>query len=391
MSVRSVFRWGITSIFFLSSIFLIVGIGYSDILPVTEYNGQDDGQTETNLMKVKHLETPVNLKAVYMTSYVAGDKPLRTSVKKLADETEINSIVIDIKDYTGHIAFDVSVDLLKKFNSAIPRIPDIKDFLKELHDKDIYLIGRIAVFQDPLVAGKRKDLAVLSKTTGNVWKDYKGLSWIDPGAREYWEYILALALESYQIGFDEINFDYIRFPSDGNMKDISYPHSKDTKKTEVMKNFFSFMRDGLKDSGVVMSADLFGMTMTNTDDLNIGQSLESAIPYFDYISPMVYPSHYPTGFIGIKNPASKPYEVVRYSLDKASDRSSTTPQKIRPWLQDFNLGATYDAKKIRKQIQATYDAGFDSWMLWNAKSVYTRDALLPFWKEEDSQADTGQI
>src|SRR3989344_494239 len=144
-------------------------------------------------------------------------------------------------------------------------------------------------------------------------KDYKGLSWLDVGAPGVWDYIVLLAKESYALGFDELNFDYIRFPSDGNMKDIYYPWSDGYEKPEVLREFFSYLHDKLKLVGAVLSADLFGMTTTNTDDLNIGQVLEVALPYFDYIAPMVYPSHYPPTFIGLGNPAAHPYEVVRYS------------------------------------------------------------------------------
>ncbi|MEK9201846.1 MAG: putative glycoside hydrolase, partial [Patescibacteria group bacterium] len=136
-------------------------------------------------------------------------------------------------------------------------------------------------------------------------------------------------------------------------------------------------KDHLAGTGVVISADLFGMTTTNTDDLNIGQVLERTLPYFDYIAPMVYPSHYPKTFLGFSNPAEKPYEVIKYSLDSAVTRASTTPQKIRPWLQDFDLGAVYTKEMVRAQIQATYDAGLTSWMLWDAANTYTRGALLP--------------
>ena len=234
----------------------------------------------------------------------------------------------------------------------------------------------------------RPDLAVRRASDGGVWADYKGISWIDPGAKEYWNYLVKIGKESYNDGFDELNFDYIRFPSDGNMKDIKYPFTGTTTKAVMMKNFFSFLNDQLKPTGATLSADLFGMTTTNTDDLNIGQVLENALPYFDYIAPMVYPSHYPSGFLNYKNPASLPYEVVKYSLDKAVARTilaSTTPYKIRPWLQDFDLGATYTASMVRKQIQATYDAGLDSWMLWDAANTYTPGAVLS--NKEDSKTD----
>ncbi|TSC66851.1 MAG: hypothetical protein G01um101472_622 [Parcubacteria group bacterium Gr01-1014_72] len=210
-----------------------------------------------------------------------------------------------------------------------------------------------------------------------VWKDYKGVQWLDAGNHEVWEYIVRLAKESYTRGFDELNFDYIRFPSDGNMNDIFYPMSEGRVKAEVIREFFSYLRESLAGTSAILSADLFGMTTTNKDDLNIGQILEYALPYFDYISPMVYPSHYPATFLGFANPAANPYEVVKYSMDEAYRRASTTPLKLRPWLQDFDIGADYDAEKVRAQMKAVYDAGLTSWMLWAPSNRYTKDALLP--------------
>lgn len=327
---------------------------------------------------VTHINTPSRVKAIYMTNWVAGNKRLRNPLIKMADETEINSIVIDIKDYTGRIAFEVSDPLLKAYGAYENRIPDVKELIEELHNKNIYVIGRISVFQDHYMVGKRPELAVKRKSDGAVWKDFKGISWLDAGSKDVWDYIVALAKESYLVGFDELNFDYIRFPSDGNMKDIYYPWSNNRPKTEVLKEFFSYLRDKLDNLGAPLSADLFGMTTTNTDDLNIGQNLESALEYFDYVAPMVYPSHYPADFNGFPNPANEPYKMVKFAMSSAVGRAikaSTTPSKLRPWLQDFNLGATYTASMVRAQIQATYDTGLDSWMLWNASNRYTISAL----------------
>ena len=345
-------------------------------MPATEIYG---GRIAVEIPKIPpHISTPSQVKAIYMTNWVAGSKSLRESLVKIADETEINSIVIDIKDYTGRIPFEVSDSLLKKFGAYERRIDDIRNFIEELHKKNIYVIGRISVFQDHYLVGKRPELAVRRKSDGGVWKDFKGISWLDPGSKDVWEYVVALAKESYDDGFDELNFDYIRFPSDGNMKDISYPWSNGKQKTEVMREFFAYLREKLGGIGAPLSADLFGMTTTSSNDLNIGQNLEIALKYFDFVSPMVYPSHYPKNFNGYPNPATKPYEVVKFAMDSAVERArkaTTTPLKLRPWLQDFNLGATYDASMVRAQIQATYDAGLDSWMLWNASNRYTRSAL----------------
>lgn len=396
-----IFLGAVVLIFFLSYFTLpaIFTVRYDEIKMTV---ATSTPQKKVASFVATHLPTPPAVKGIYMTSWVAGSKELRNNLVKIADTTEINSIVIDIKDYTGKIAFAVDDPYLQEFNSVEKRIPDIRDFIATLHQKGIYVIGRISAFQDPQLVKLKPEWAVRRSSDGGVWKDYKGISWLDAGAKDVWRYLAAIGKESYRIGFDELNFDYIRFPSDGNMKDISYPFSDKKPKPEVLREFFAYLEKELHPTGAVLSADLFGMTTTNTDDLNIGQLLENALPYFDYVSPMVYPSHYPPRFMGFAKPAEKPYEVVKFSMDAAVKRAlatttlaallgqqpiSTTTKpflyrkqvfssaKIRPWLQDFNLGATYTAEMVRLQIQATYDAGLDSWMLWNASNRYTAAAL----------------
>ncbi len=348
--------------------------------------------------EVPHVSTPAAVKAIYMTSCVAATPSLRTNLVKLMDETEINSVVIDIKSFDGYLSFEPEDPALK---SAIGGcfVRDMKDFLKTLHDHNIYVIGRVAAFQDALQVKNHPELAVKKATaTSTVWRDHKGIPWIDASARKHWDYLIAISKEAYAIGFDEINFDYIRFPSDGNMKDISYPWSGDKKKSDVMRSFFEYLHARLEPTNIVMSADLFGMTTTNSDDLNIGQILENALPYFDYIAPMVYPSHYPKGFMNFSDPNEHVYEIVNHSMKVAADRTVATTTKVplpdsrigtstlyakpsfdvnklRPWLQDNNYPVPYTAEMVRAQIQATYDAGLNSWMLWNAGNRYTKAAL----------------
>ncbi len=326
--------------------------------------------------RATHLTAPQPLKALYMTSFVAGNKTRREALLSLVEKTELNAVVIDIKDYSGSISFPVTAPLLVAEEAAENRIPDIRDFIETLHGKGVYVIGRISVFQDPKLVAYRPDFAVTRASDSGIWRDRKGLAWIDAGAREAWNYTVALAKESYALGFDELNFDYVRFPSDGDMNDIAYPWSGERVKSEVLGEFFAYLASELKPLGATISADLFGMTTTNKDDLNIGQVLEVALRHFDFVAPMVYPSHYPANFIGIANPAAEPYRVIKYSLDRAWDRASTTPEKIRPWLQDFDLGADYTAEMVRAEMQAVYDAGFTSWMLWDPSNRYTQDALL---------------
>ncbi len=328
--------------------------------------------------EVTHIKTPTPVKALYMSGWVAGNKKLRDNLIKIINTTELNAVVIDIKDYTGRVSFNVENPALQAFNSSENRIPDIKEFIGTLHDKGIYVIGRISSFQDSYLVRTKPQYAVTDKA-GNVWKDHKKIAWLDVGAKPVWDYLVLIGQESYNYGFDELNFDYIRFPSDGNMLDIAYPFSQGKVKSVALKEFFSFLDTTFHEKGIPISADLFGMTTSNNDDLGIGQVLENALVHFDFVSPMVYPSHYPATFLGFAKPATRPYEVVKFAMDSAvkkAELATTTPSKLRPWLQDFSIGGvTYTPEMVRAQIKATNDAGLDSWMLWNASNIYSADAL----------------
>ncbi len=328
---------------------------------------------------VTHIKTPDVVKAVYLSSWAAATPSFRKNIGELIDTTEINAVVIDVKDYTGKIAFPVNNPELLAVGSSERRIRDIDAFLADLHSRNIYVIGRVAVFQDPFYSKKHPEIAVKRKSdTSITWSDKKGQTWVDAGNRKMWEYTALVAQESYARGFDEINFDYIRFPSDGNMKDIYFPASNGISKAETMKSFFMYLDTNVRQKGIPTSADLFGLTTTVNNDMNIGQVLENAAPYFDFIAPMVYPSHYPNGWNGFKNPAQHPYEVINLAMKGGVEKLKAIgedPQKLRPWLQDFDLGATYTADMVRAQMKAAADNGLDSWMLWDPSNKYTKAAL----------------
>jgi hypothetical protein len=371
---------------------------------------------------ITHVPLPSSVKAIYMTSCVAGTTSFRERLVELVKETEVNAIVIDIKDYSGTISFPPESDAWKPaWENARCGTSDMKQFIAELHEQGIFVIGRITVFQDPFYAPKHPELAVKRSDGVTVWQDHKGLSFIDVGAKAYWDHIIELAIESYNIGFDELNFDYVRYPSDGNMKDIAFVASMNGEygndKQANLEAFFQYLRDALDDEDRFTkvrhentgrnsktpwtSADLFGMTTTNTDDLSIGQVQERAAPYFDFIAPMVYPSHYPKTFLGFSDPNDHPYEIVYHAMSEGVGRmtSPTTPvegflhervgtstppvytkpvytaDKLRTWIQDFDYGGDYDAADVRTQIRASYDAGVNSWMIWAPSNIYTRAAL----------------
>ena len=382
---RRILVWigGIILLFFFFANFVVPYFGrisYQNSLSVVErFASAEAAVTE---IPVVHLPTPEPLKALYMTSCVAGTPSWRTSLKELIGRTELNAIVIDIKDYTGTVTFAA-----ENYGRGCT-VSDLKEFIRELHTSNIYVIGRISVFQDLYYSNLHPELAVKNKSDGGVWKDHKGISFIDVGAKPYWDYIIEISKQAYDLGFDELNYDYVRYPSDGNMENVFYAWSNaSSTKPEMLEGFFSYLHDNLQTSNIKTSVDLFGMTTTVESDMGIGQVLEKALPYFDYVAPMVYPSHYPSGWNGFANPAGYPYDVVHIAMSEGRKReqdwlalsnlSTSTPSKLRPWLQDFHLGATYDAAKVRAQIQATYDSGLTSWMFWSAANKYTEEALLP--------------
>lgn len=391
--------------------------------PQTEVPKEPEVVVDTRPV-VTHVPLPKQVKAIYMTSCVAGTPSFRTKLIDLIQETELNAVIIDIKDYSGTISFPAqSVSWQSAWQEARCGTRDMPQLIELLHDHDIFVIGRITVFQDPHYAPKHPELAVLRSDKVTVWKDHKGLSFIDVAAKPYWDHIIELAVDSYNIGFDELNFDYVRYPSDGNMTDTYYPQSSAGKygmdRQANLESFFQYLHTELSNderfatvrhentgratSTPWTSVDLFGMTTTNFDDLSIGQVQERAAPYFDFVAPMVYPSHYPSNYLGLGNPNDYPYKIVYHAMKTGADRmhSSTTPMqgflherigtstpalyqkptytgdRLRTWIQDFDYGGDYDAADVRAQIQASYDAGVQSWMIWAPSNIYTKAALLP--------------
>src|SRR3989344_8752396 len=230
---------------------------------------------------------PEYIKAIYLTNWSAGSAKKMVYVLKLMRDTELNAVVIDIKDFSGYVGYNTDLDLPKKYKAVELRIPFLNKMVKQLHDEGIYLIGRISVFQDQRLAIARPDLALHSSSTGAVWKDHKGLTWMDAAAVEVWDYNAAIAEEILDRGFDEVNFDYIRFASDGNLNDIRYPFWDEKKlKVNVLKECFRYLWEKLPEAK--LSADLFGLATISTDGVGIGQHLEYALPSFYAIAPMLY-------------------------------------------------------------------------------------------------------
>jgi len=338
--------------------------------------------TASSSVAVTHIETPDQVKAIYLSAWVAGSAKYREPLVKLIDTTELNAVVIDVKDSTGRISYYTGSKEVNDLGAPENRIANIRALTNMLHEKNIYIIGRVSVFQDPYMTKKNPSWAVTKKSDGTVWKDKKGLSFLDPAKKEVWDYTLRIAHDAYEAGFDEINFDYIRYPSDGNIKDINYRLAQGETRADNIEKFFIYLSENMKkDKDIPISADLFGLTTEVVDDLGIGQVWEKALPHFDFIAPMVYPSHYPSGYGGYKNPASYPYEVINKAISSAVNKTKAVPgqdiAKIRPWLQDFDMGATYTKDLVRAQIKAVNDNNLNSWMLWDPSNKYTPGALLP--------------
>jgi hypothetical protein len=335
-----------------------------------------------------HLH-PTTVKGIYVTAYTAGNQVRLDKIIDLIDRTELNAVVIDIKDYTGYILYDSHVPLAEQLHTTKNILGDVPALISRLHEHGIYVIARQTVFQDPVLA-KNNPIWAIRDVHGGLWRDRNGLAWVDASVTGVWDYNIAIAKEAAGLGFDEINFDYVRFPTDGNLKNMGFPKwDKKTPRSIVIKNFFKKVRESLSDA--TLSVDLFGLSAVNSDDLGIGQILENAFDYFDYVCPMLYPSHFASGFLGFENPAEHPYEVVKYATQMAllkkeyyKNALSFTGSvgklaKIRPWIQDFDLGAVYDEAMVRQQIDAVVDATqkeYVGFMLWSPSNFYTKEALI---------------
>lgn len=408
-------------------------LGASDDSKIVEVS--DTASTTPEVKKASHVTVPAQVKAVYMSAWVASGATSREKIIDMIDKTDANAVVIDVKDYTGKISFEPKLATLTEEGCFENKIKDIDAFIEELHAKNIYVIGRVAVFQDPCMVSKEPTWAVQNKN-GGVWKDRKAITWLDASNKNSWPYFADLARETYDRGFDEVNFDYIRFPTDGDMAAMRFSGLASSTKAHVIRDFLKYidqeLRGGLganyvapkivkavklvkgaatsslavasttpevvvpsatsligtkvynipefnaPKNRVMISADVFGLVTEASDDMGIGQVFEDMLPYLDYMSPMVYPSHYAKGYSGYPKPATEPYNVVYKAMTRGVARATTMgqdPLKLRPWLQDFNMGATYTPAMVTAQIKAVTDSKLDSFLLWDPANKYTSGAV----------------
>lgn len=310
------------------------------------------------------------VKGVYLTAWKAGNSQFIYHLSDFVAKTEVNSVVVDVKDDCGTISYGSKVQLVKQIGANLKKF-DPQLLLKVLEENKIYVIARIVVFKDPLLAKACPDLAVRNGK-GELWSDRKGTHWVDPYNRKVWDYNLEIAKEAAEMGFKEIQFDYIRFTSDGNISECRYPADNGETKSEVIGKFLKQAKEILEPLGVKVSADVFGLTCSAKDDLGIGQDFVLIAQNVDIICPMVYPSHYYKGQYNIADPDSKPYETILHSLLDAKEKLAKAQVNtvVRPWLQDFSLLSHYNRQELMAQIHAVEDVGLNQWLFWNPQNNY---------------------
>ncbi|MCL5959349.1 MAG: carboxypeptidase regulatory-like domain-containing protein [Chloroflexi bacterium] len=324
------------------------------------------------------------VRGLYLTYYGIADQGLRSGALSKIEKSEANAVVIDVKGDLGFLVYKTDVPLAKKIGSADnPTVKDFDALMADLKKKNIYTIARIVTFKDNPLATSRPDLATIDTRTGKPWIDRENLAWVDPTRQEVWDYNLAIAKEAAKKGFDEIQFDYIRFPTDGSVTTARYsrPNTMENR-LDAINGFLSRAKAQLKPLGVAISIDVFGYTCWREDDMGIGQKIEEIGKYVDFISPMVYPSTYSDGIPDYRNAVAYPYEIVYYSLKKAGERLAGMPVKLRPWLQYFDdypwaTGMLYNAREIQAQKKAAADAKVLGWLMWDPTNRYARGGLDP--------------
>ncbi len=316
--------------------------------------------------------TPFLPHAVYLTVYGIGSSSLRGGALALARTGRINALVIDLKGDRGFIPYPSMIPLARKDGArTLTTIRDLSALATQLHQAGIYAIARIVVFKDNPLATSRPDLAV-KRSDGSLFRDREGLAWVDPFQPEVRAYNIAIAVEAARAGFDEVQFDYVRFPDVAQKLRFTQAPTQDLR-IQAIDRFLSEAHEALIPYNVFLGVDIFGYVCWNTNDTGIGQHLENILPLVDYLSPMVYPSGYKYGIPGCQAPVAHPYEVVRNTLENAHKRG-VSPIRLRPWLQGFRDYAfdrrIFGPPQVKEQIRAARDFGSDGWMIWNPRNRY---------------------
>lgn len=352
-------------------------------------------QTEENIIRINEENShttkrkPVKVKGIYISAYVAGNETMIDNIIKQIDETQLNAVVIDFKNDDGRITAPIDSEKFRETGACKAYIPDMKALIQKLKEHDIYTIARIVAFRDPWLAEKKPEWS-LKKSDGSLYRDKQGLAWINPYKEEVWDYLVEAGIRAAEAGFDEVQFDYIRFATDSTIRQVVYDEKdiKGRSKTDVITEFTQYAYDRLVPHRVFVSADVFGAIIGSVEDAEaVGQIYVDMAKNLDYICPMIYPSHYGDGNFGLDHPDKYPYKTIMGALQKSREELSSCPEgerlaTVRPWLQDFTATylkhhIKYGDEEIREQIRAVHDAGYEEWILWNASNKYHYGGLKP--------------
>jgi hypothetical protein len=351
-----------------------------EVEPAVEWAAPTDPSPIAPVPASARVSKPEAVRGVYAGAWTVGSARRFEQLVRLADETEVNALVIDVKDATGELSYASQVPLARQVGATDRlKIADIRGTLERLREHGVYPIARIVVFKDPLLATARPEWSIV-REDGTVWEDNHGVHWVDSYNQNVWDYNIALAREAIALGFSEIQWDYIRFPDvpGSYLLEAVYPAREGRSKTDAIREFMLYAREELADLDVPVTADVFGITTSTSRDIGIGQVWEKMSDAVDVLLPMVYPSHYPDGSWQYENPNAAPYQIVKKAMDDGVERSREIENAatIRPWLQAFSLGEPdYGPRHIRAQIDAVYDAGLTEWILWNPSVRYTTEGL----------------
>lgn len=329
------------------------------------------------LPKKRVFAKPDKVRGIYLTAWSAGGRKKMDKMLALLDRTELNALVIDIRD-AGHVYVKTGIEEAVKSGAETVAIIKPEALMDRLEKAKVYPIARIACFRDVFVPKAYPERAV-NLASGGVWKDGGGYTWLDPYNQKNWDYLAKIVDYALDLGFPEIQLDYVRFPSEGKATTQVFPakkywkDTKDNKPQDVVAKFAQFIAKRVRARGAVISADIFGIISSSKSDQGIGQELEMVAEPFDLVCPMVYPSHFAKGEYGIANPDLSPYAIIVKSLRDYAKRIPNKP--LRPWLQDFSLGSTYGPAQVEAQIKAAREVGYNEYLLWNAKNVYSEEAV----------------
>ena len=330
----------------------------------------------------------VKVRGIYISGPMAGSTELFQNILDSAAGTEINTVVIDFKDDQGRIICPVDSPVASEIGACRPYVQDMKELIASLKERGLYVIARVVAFRDPWLAEKKPEWS-LHLADGSLYRDRQGMAWVDPYRKEVWDYLVEVGTEAKEAGFDEVQFDYIRFSTEGTMRDVVFDEAVTggRSKTDVITEFVKYAYENLASQGLFVSADVFGTIIgSDIDAQAVGQVYTERAKHLDYICPMIYPAHYGPGNFGLEHPDTMPYETVLEALKKSqmvmdqaaeADGHVSSQAIVRPWLQDFTasyLGEgnyiPYGYNEVQRQIQAVKDAGYDEWMLWSAANRY---------------------